>query len=184
MIPISFLLPFILFLASCGEAEKKIRRISLRSFICEHHSPGEQVSLKSINALKKDFDDAESLAAYHKRWSPWVFDKDSGDLYTFDESKNSFALVPSNGSIESTNLYGTRLLSLSGKLIDNNTKLEITTVRRDQYDIDWDSEGYVLEEHKTIFDLEDKTIYREADEKTYRCIFVPIDEHEYLKDAI
>ena len=55
-------------------------------------SPGEGDAFEKVNLQdrQKELNKYESLEAYHKERSPWVFDKKTGDLYEYDDFEEAF----------------------------------------------------------------------------------------------
>ena len=78
-----------LVLTGCGGTSER-----LASFTCDQiPEEGDKFEKITLEDSQKALDESESLSAYHKEALPWVYDKETGDLYEYDDFEESFVPI-------------------------------------------------------------------------------------------
>ena len=168
-----------LVLAGCGGSNDR-----MAAFICENIPPegeiwedGEELTLDGLKAKLKD---SESLSAFHKEALPWIYDRETGDLYEYDDFEESFVPIKElDYAPDGQNKYR-YWTEFSGILSRNGTKLKIKMTEKSWYPRRGES---VKDVNYEVFDIERNNVVfnpGEDDERTAKCIDVPttgIDVH-------
>ena len=144
------------------------------SFVCEQ-IPGEGDKFKTITLedRQKEIDKYESLAAYHKEELPWVYDKETGDLYEYDDFEEAFVPVKDFDYSSESDPYNKSWDEYSAKFSKDGKKLKIKTVSKSKNILLGES---VEGEYFEIFDTETMITVQnsgESFEVTAKCIDVP-----------
>ena len=162
------LLASLLALGACsgGKAERLI------SFQCENLAAEKEEWKNRLEAISKKLDEAESLAAFHSKEQPWVFDKETGDLYEYDDFEESFVPIKDlDTSFESD--YNKYWTEYSGRLSKDGSKLKIRMVNKISNALlgerveDEDFETYDIEANTVL------TEYSNQDKNIEKCMLIP-----------
>ena len=165
---IALLIASSLVLAGCSSGER------LAAFICENIPNEEQTwEATTLDDLQGKLDKAESLAAFHKEELPWTFDRETGDLYEYDEFEESFVPIKDFDTSFDSDPYNRYWTEYSSSFSKDGKKLKIKSTnmvknvllgeRVEDVDIE-------------IFDIDKTTVLfnpGKEDEKTAKCIDVP-----------
>ena len=146
----------------------------MAAFLCEN-IPNEDQTWKAttIDDLQEKLDKAESLAAFHKEELPWTYDRETGDLYEYDDFED--ALVPIKDLVTSfeSDQYNRYWTEYSSSLSKDGKKLKIRSIDKVKNVLLGER---IEDETIEIFDIENSTVVYEPgeeDEKTSKCIDIP-----------
>ena len=161
-------------LSACTSSTPK----RLISYNCEYLNPRREEWRITLDELKQKLQEAESLVAYHLDQKPWVFDRDTGDLYEYDRFEESFVPIKDlyTTGDESSRFRG--WTEYKSSLSKNGTMLSITSVDKSFYQMPFESEKIL---HKTteVYDIENNTAIFDFGEKTEteknKCILIPTE---------
>ena len=162
------LLVSLLVLGACsgGKAERLI------SFQCENLAVEKEEWRFTLEDISKKLDEAESLAAFHSKEQPWVFDKETGDLYEYDDFEESFVPIKDLDTSTDDGSYNKFWDEYSGKLSKDGTKLKIRTLSKAKNALleivsDEDVQIYNIEANTTIYDVGGEY------EREAKCALIP-----------
>ena len=162
------LLVSLLVLGACsgGKAERLI------SFQCENLAVEKEEWRFTLEDISKKLDEAESLAAFHSKEQPWVFDKETGDLYEYDDFEESFVPIKDLDTSWGSE-YNKYWTEYSGRLSKDGSKLKIRMVNMTSNALlgerveDEDFETYDIEANTVL------TEYSNQDKNTEKCMLIP-----------
>ena len=158
-----------LILTGCGGTSER-----LASFICEQiPEEGDRFEKITLEDRQKTLDKFESLAAYHKEELPWAYDKETGDLYEYDDFEEAFVPIKDFDYSSPGDPYNKNWDEYSAKLSKDGKKLKIKSVNMSKNILLGES---VVDVDYELFDIETKTNVLnpgEEDEVTAKCIDVP-----------
>ena len=156
-----------LVLTGCGSGAR------MAAFICED-IPNESETYKpvTIDDLQGKLDKSESLAVFHKKQQPWTYDRETGDLYEYDDFEDALVPIKDFDTSFESDMYNRYWTEYSSNLSKDGKKLKIKSV----YKVKNALLGERIEdEYVEIYDIESKTsIYTpgEENEKTVKCLEV------------
>ncbi len=158
----------LLALSACSGNQSK-----LASFICEL-DPGEGNNWsKTLDDRQKDLDKAESLAAFHNEWVPWVFDKKTGQLYEYSTFEEAFIpLFKSENTVTTNSVEWDKYESL---LSANGKKVKIKTLGMSKKALLGET---ILNKNTQVYNIEEQTREMYIDGKKQddvKCIPIPVD---------
>ena len=165
---LALLIASALVLTGCGGSSER-----MGAFICESiPDEGQTFKKVTLDDYQKLLDDSESLAAFHKKEMPWIYDRETGDLYEYDDFEE--ALVPikdvDTSYGDSYSRYWTEFSSSYSK---DGKKLKIKMVDKSKNILLGER---IEDETIEVFDIETNTVLYEPgekDEKTLKCMDVP-----------
>ena len=166
---LALLIASALVLTGCGGPSER-----MAAFICENIPNEEQTwEAVTLDDLKDKLEKAESLAAFHKEQLPWTYDRETGDLYEYDDFEESFVPVKDYDYSFDSDPYNKYWDEYSANLSKDGKKLKIKTVSKVKNVLLGER---VEDESIEIFDIDAKTVLYEPgeeDEKTAKCIDIP-----------
>ena len=150
-------------LIGCGAAKEE----RMAAFICENIP-----SSTTLDDLQDKLDNEASLAAFYKEEYPWVYDRETGDLYEYEDFED--ALVPIKDlDMSGDGDYIQRWHEYSSKLSKDSKKLRLKIAERSKIILLSERIGY---EYIEIYDIEAGAVVSvpgEKDEMTSKCMDVP-----------
>ena len=156
-----------LVLTGCGGSSER-----LASFICENIPNEDQTwEADTLDDYQKKLDSAESLAEFHKEELPWVYERETGDLYEYDDFEDAFVPL-TDFDISGDDGYFQRWQEYSSKLSKDGKKLRLKITEKSKSLLGERIEYVTLE----IYDIETNTVVQkpdEGDERTAKCMDVP-----------
>ena len=161
------LLASLLVLGACsgGKAERLI------SFQCEYLAAEKEEWKNRLEAISKKLDEAESLAAFHSKEQPWVFDKETGDLYEYDDFEESFVPIKDLDTSWGSE-YNKYWTEYSSRLSKDGSKLKIRMVNKTSNALLGER---VEDEDFETYDIEENTVFVEfgnGDKSTEKCMLI------------
>ena len=165
---LALLIASALVLTGCGGSSER-----MGAFICESiPDEGQTFKKVTLDDYQKLLDESESLAAFHKEEYPWTYDRETGDLYEYDDFEESFVPIKDlDTSFESD--YNKYWTEYSGRLSKDGSKLKIRMVNKISNALlgerveDEDFETYDIEENTVL------TEYSNQDKNTEKCMLIP-----------
>ena len=162
------LLASLLVLGACsgGKAERLI------SFQCENLAEEKEEWRYTLEDISKKLDEAESLEAFHSKEEPWVFDKETGDLYEYDEFEESFVPIKDLDTSSGSG-YDKYWTEYSSKLSKDGKKFKIKMIDKTSNILLGER---VEGEYFETYDIEENTVdylYDGTDKGTEKCMLIP-----------
>ena len=122
--------------------------------------------------IPKKLDEAESPEAFHSKEQPYVFDKETGDLYEYDDFEESFVPIKDLDTSFGGE-YNKYWTEYSSKLSMDGKKLKIRLVNKTSNALLGER---VEDEEFETYDIEKKTVLRECEGQesvTDKCMLIP-----------
>ena len=163
---LALLFASLLALGACSKGERLV------SFQCSP-KPGPEAYEEWLELNTKEFEEAESLEAFHREIMPWVFDKETGDLYDFDSFREAFVPVKNADRSSASDTYSRSWEEYSGRLSKSGKILKIRTVGKTKNALIGEKMDYDFIHN---YDIESNTIVHESDAEDavpIKCMLIP-----------
>ena len=146
----------------------------MAAFICESiPEEGQTFEKVTLADSQSKLDSTESLGEFHKEEYPWAYDRETGDLYEYDDFEDALVPIKDFDTSSDSDVYNRYWMEFSSTFSKDGKKLKIRTVNKTKNVLLGES---VQSTDIEVFDIEEKiNVYNpgEDDEYTRKCMDVP-----------